>query len=122
MNNYSNIQKQPAEPPLQRFGRFFIKSNAKGKYFEVEKEIKSSTDTYNKEFQKNLWESSILSTLLLIQPTLYQFHSELSIVLKFVYFFVFRWSLRHPVFIVTTDGACDIPIYRDNNYQLPTTM
>ena len=62
---------------LQRFGRFFIKNNAKGKCFEGEKEIKSSTDSYNKEFQKKLWESSILSTLLLIRSTLYQFHSEL---------------------------------------------
>jgi len=44
---------------LQRFGRFFIKNNAKGKYFEGEKEIKSSTDSYNKEFLKELWESSI---------------------------------------------------------------
>ena len=33
--------------------------SAKGKYFEGEKEIKSSTDSYNKEFQKSLWESSI---------------------------------------------------------------
>ena len=33
--------------------------SAKGKYFEGEKEIKSSTDSYNKELQKNLWESSI---------------------------------------------------------------
>jgi len=33
--------------------------SAKGKYFEGEKEIKSSTDSYNKEFQENLWETSI---------------------------------------------------------------
>lgn len=33
--------------------------NAKGKYFEGEKKIKSSTDSYNKDFQKSLWKSSI---------------------------------------------------------------
>jgi len=33
--------------------------SSKGKYFEGEKEIKSSTDSYNKELQKILWESSI---------------------------------------------------------------
>ena len=36
-----------------------IHSNAKGKYFEGEKEIKSSVDSYNQFFQKSLWEESI---------------------------------------------------------------
>ncbi|MCW3127318.1 MAG: hypothetical protein JWO03_2976 [Bacteroidetes bacterium] len=31
----------------------------KGKYFEGEKEIRSSTDSYNTAFQKDLWQSSI---------------------------------------------------------------
>ncbi len=33
--------------------------DAKGKYFEGEKEIKSSIDSYNKEYQNSLWKSSI---------------------------------------------------------------
>ena len=33
--------------------------NAKGKYFEGEKEIKSSTDSYNEAFQHTLWSSSM---------------------------------------------------------------
>ena len=33
--------------------------NAKGKYFEGTKEIKSSTDSYNKEYQSTLWTSTI---------------------------------------------------------------
>lgn len=33
--------------------------NAKGKYFEGTKEIKSSTDSYNKEYQETLWTSTI---------------------------------------------------------------
>ncbi len=33
--------------------------NAKGKYFEGEKEIKSSTDSYKKEYQDTLWASTI---------------------------------------------------------------
>jgi len=33
--------------------------DAKGKYFEGEKEIKSSTDSYNKEYQNILWTSTI---------------------------------------------------------------
>ncbi len=33
--------------------------NAKGKYFEGTKEIKSSTDSYNKEYQHVLWTSTI---------------------------------------------------------------
>lgn len=33
--------------------------NAKGKYFEGEKEIKSSEDSYNKAYQTKLWNSSV---------------------------------------------------------------
>ena len=33
--------------------------NAKGKYFEGEKEIKSSTDSYNEAYQHTLWSSSM---------------------------------------------------------------
>lgn len=33
--------------------------NARGKYFEGEKEIKSSADSYNKTYQAELWKSSI---------------------------------------------------------------
>lgn len=36
--------------------------NAKGKYFEGEKEIKSSVDTYNLAFQKDLWDTSLKLT------------------------------------------------------------
>jgi len=33
--------------------------NARGKYFEGEKEIKSSTDSYNEVFQHTLWSTSL---------------------------------------------------------------
>ncbi len=36
--------------------------NTKGKYFEGEKEIKSSADSYNKAFQKDLWDTSLKLT------------------------------------------------------------
>lgn len=36
--------------------------DAKGKYFEGEKEIKSSKDTYNLAFQKDLWDTSLKLT------------------------------------------------------------
>lgn len=36
--------------------------DARGKYFEGEKEIKSSVDSYNLVFQKDLWETSLKLT------------------------------------------------------------
>ena len=32
---------------------------SRGKYFEGAKEIKSSTDSYNREFQNTLWKTSV---------------------------------------------------------------
>ena len=56
---------------------------------------------------------------------MYRLHSKLCIVLKFVCFFVFRWSLQHPDLSVlpTTDYQLPTTNYRlpTTDYQLPTT-